>query len=335
MFSEFITEDKLNIVFHKSCVDGFFSVILLLEYLKILEKDNFKLNINLIPLTPNDINKRSDIVKQLEQKRKIILDLPFFGNNVSYYFDHHISNTEILNSIQFRGLFNPEAASTCVLISEYFGKSEIENFDLLVKIANIVDQAQFTTPPPDYGKNTFETFEDLTWASNDLIKSVRSDVELLKLFDSYNKYSLKEWFSFNEKYIHEYRKKRQKTLDLKNNIQYSPILVIQNKKFDIQAEGIHFSYSATHADYKMLVLLDKLYKNSESKKNLYKLTLRLNPKLNPLLIDKFRVDEIAKEFGGGGHKTAAGATIKNLELGQNKIHQWLETLDEEYFITQF
>ena len=67
MYDSFITDEKISICFHKSCVDGLFSTIILL---KILTKSNYtNSEFNLVPLSPTEISKKTDKIILLEHKK--------------------------------------------------------------------------------------------------------------------------------------------------------------------------------------------------------------------------------------------------------------------------
>lgn len=333
MFDSFVSDEKITICFHKSCVDGLFSVIVLLECLEqssnVYDKYTFQ------PLTPTEVTNQTPRIKQLMNKKKIILDLPYFGSQVQYYFDHHITNTESLPTSEFSGLLDISAASTCSVLKQYFQIPEESEIQQLITIADVVDQAQFTTPPPAVGPIQVSSLDDKIWACNDLIKDVRDETTLLELLESFDKKDFTGWITHHQQYITNYRKRRQESLNIKHKLQDSPILIIKNESRNIQAEGLHFSLAAENPEYKMLILIDKINKFKKVKTLQYRIAFRLNPKLNEEETNTLRVDTIAHELGGGGHKGAASATITSLQSHYGAIISWVASLGLEYSEYQF
>lgn len=82
----------------------------------------------------------------------------------------------------------------------------------------------------------------------------------------------------------------------------------------------------------MLILIDKLQKNSGTKNKMYRISFRLNPHLNNEDTNTFRVDLIAKKLGGGGHKGASSVKIKNLDNAYSKIKEWLHKFGIDYLV---
>lgn len=328
VYDSYISDDKTIICFHKSCVDGLFSTIIILEQLDY--NKNFSSNFHLIPLTPTEINNRTRIIQQLELKKKIILDLPYFGTNVEIFFDHHITNEKTLPTSGFKGLFNVSAASTCAVLKEYYHLTNNPDLEQLITIANIIDQAKFSTPPPESGSLELNSFDDIVWACNDLIKNVRDNDTLLRLIDTFTKEDISKWLQKYVKEISNYRKRRQETLNLKKNIKRAPIILIINNTYHIQAEGLHFSFATEEKNYKMLILIDKKRKYEKSKNAEFKVTFRLNPNLTEEWTERLRVDKIANILGGGGHKGAASATIYQIIIQYEEIISWVRNL-HQYF----
>ena len=334
VFDSFLFDDKISVCFHKSCVDGLFATIIVLNRLRSI---NYSYSdFVLIPLTPTEITNRTQKIQQLENKKKIILDLPFFGTNIEFFFDHHITNRNTIPSSGFKGLFDDSAASTCSVLAKYFKILDEPQIERLITIASIIDQAKFSTSPPESGPLKVDSMEDIIWACNDLIKDIRDNDQLIKLIDTFESSDLETWIIKHEKNISNYRRRRQQTLNIKGRIKKSPIVIIINNSSVIQAEGLHFALTAEEKNYKMLILFDKLKKFESSKLGEYKVTFRLNPFLNENWTEKLRVDVIAHDLGGGGHKGAASATISQLSINYDRIIQWVQNFKiyfdiEEYF----
>lgn len=333
MYDSFVSDEKITICFHKSCVDGLFSVLVLLECLE--QSSTFYDKYTFQPLTPTEVTNQTPRIKQLMNQKKIILDLPYFGSQVLYYFDHHITNKESVPTSEFAGLLEISAASTCSVLKHYFQIPEESDIQQLITIADIVDQAQFTTPPPAVGPVHISSLDDKIWACNDLIKDVRDENTLLELLESFDKKDLTGWILQHQQHLTNYRKRRQESLNIKHKLQDSPILIIKNESRNIQAEGLHFSLAAENPEYKMLILIDKINKFKKVKTLRYKVTFRLNPKLSNEETDFLRVDTIAHELGGGGHKGAASATITSLHTHYGDIIAWVASLGLEYNEYQF
>lgn len=329
MYNTFVDDDKLLIVYHKGCVDGFFSIKLFIEgYQKL--KGNSKSEFRLVSATPNQISQRGDFINKIYSKKKIILDLPYFGNNVLYYFDHHISNQDFLPTNEYKGLFLKTAASTCELLYTFFNFESTNHYSPLVEIANIIDQAQFTTPPPVNLQDQFETKEDIIWGCNDLLKGKKDDITFMEIYDSFIIDDLKSWLLKNKEFIKDYRKKRKITIELSNQLEYKPIMLIKNQIQHIQVESLHFCYSISKDNYIMLVLVDKVKKKTTKHNSSYRISFRLNPHLSDDLMKKYRVDKIAKKLGGGGHIGAASAVLKNINTGYKELVEWLNEFRIEY-----
>ncbi len=282
------------------------------------------------PLSPTEISKQTPKIKDLLLRKKIILDLPFFGANVVSYFDHHITNQEKVPNSNYEGLLDISAASTCSVLQKFFQIPQNSEIQQLITIADIIDQAQFSTAPPHAGAIKLSTMDDLVWACNDLIKDIRDENTLVELLESFNKKELTSWLKQYQKHIINYRKRREESLTIKSKLQNTPILVIKNESRNIQAEGLHFSLAAENSEYKMLILIDRINKFKKVKKLQYRVSFRLNPKLSQEETDFLRVDLIAQELGGGGHKGAASALIQSLSKHHTQIISWIASLGLEY-----
>ena len=331
LYDSFITNDKITICFHKSCVDWLFATIIILS---CLSKDySYFSDFILMPLSPNEILQGTARIQELENVKKIILDLPFFGSNNLYYFDHHITNQQTIPKNEKNCLLDISAASTCSVLKRYFKIDQDQELHQLIEIANIIDQAQFRTSPPGSGPIVLTTDDDIIWACNDLVKDIRDETELIKLVETFKKGKLKEWINQHRKHIINYRKRRQKTLDIKDRLTRAPVIIIKNDGPSLQAEGLHFSLSAEEKDYKMLILLEKTSKKVENSRKTYRVSFRLNPKLTNEETESLRVDEIAKELGGGGHKGAASANISN-EKDYDRLMKWIVNLTVNYTVNE-
>ena len=179
VYNNFITNDKINIFFHKSCVDGLFSTIIILECLS--DKTNYYNEYNLIPLSPTEITRRTNKITDLEDHKKIILDLPYFGTNVLYYFDHHISNKQTTPISKISGLLDISAASTCSVLKTYFKIPQDSNLNLMIEIADVIDQAKFNTPPPGPGSISFRAGESLVQSYKNKLAGSRVLIIILKV----------------------------------------------------------------------------------------------------------------------------------------------------------
>ena len=332
VYSSFLSDEKINICFHKSCVDGLFSVIILLACLE--KEHSIYENYNFIPLSPTEINRQTGLINDLQDKKKIILDLPFFGTNVRYYFDHHITNQNKIPKSNNSGLLDISAASTCSVLKTYFQIPDNHELQFLIKIADIIDQAHFSSPPPNVGKLILKTFNDIVWACNDLIKDIRDEKTLIELLETFEIKNLVGWITKHQDHLMNYRKRRQQTLKIKSKLTVAPIIIIKNESLNLQAEGLHFSLVAENPNYKMLILINKTKKFGK-KAQQYKVSFRLNPKLSHEDSEVLRVDNIASELGGGGHKGAASATLNDLGTDYSKIIDWLLTLGLNYSEHQF
>lgn len=331
LYDSFISNEKIAICFHKSCVDGLFSTIIFLEKIKHQSKETFSYsNYILVPLSPTDVSNKTNQVKNLEKKKKIILDLPFFGNNVEYYFDHHITNKKSIPIEGFKGAHDVSAASTCSVLANFFKIKDEPELEQIIEIADIIDQAKFTTAPPISGILKLESKQDIIWACNDLIKDVRKEEDLIKLLDNFDVKNLPMWLVNNKKHIQNYRRRRDETLKFKYMIDTSPIVLITNNTYSLQAESLHFALSSEEKEYKMLILLDKMKKSDNTSNKVYKATFRLNPNLDEKWTEKLRVDRIASELGGGGHKGAASAVLSEFGHQYKKIFDWIKDL-QKYF----
>ena len=327
MYDSFIPQNKIAICFHKSCVDGLFSAIIIISCLQDIY--SYFSDFYLVPLSPTEIIRRSKKIQTLENQKKIILDLPRFGSNTLYYFDHHITNQQTSPINEKSGLLDFSAASTCSVMKKFFSITEESDLSKLVKIADVVDSAKFTDSPPGFGLITLNTDDDIIWACNDLIKDTRDDKELIELIESFDIGNLQKWILQHKSHIQNYRKRRQQTLDIKDNLVKAPIIIIKNEVMNLQAEGLHFSLAAEDKDYIMLILIDKINRSDKSKNKRYKVSFRLNPNLTETETEKYRVDKIASQLGGGGHKGAASTTINNGNQ-YKKIIEWVSNLSVKY-----
>jgi hypothetical protein len=317
--TDLIFDPRPTIAFHKNCVDGIFSAYL---FIKAMNLDNY----NLLILSPHQLHQI-----KITNSLYAILDLPLFTSKTQYYFDHHITNLHISKNKIFKGKYDNRAPSTCQLIERFFNLDN--KFGILVKIANCIDQAAFGIPPPIESSNLdYNSFDDIVWACNDLIKHKKTENEFYRLWDSLSNENLGEWIQKHSQTVKNHRELRKKALSVIPYLNRAPVMIIEHNE-PIQSESIHLSLTFDEIDLKITIFCQKM-KGKNQKADSFRWNFRQNPKLSNIEKKIYRVDEIALQLGGGGHQTVASATTNQKRSAFNKIMQWLEKNNIEVATTQ-
>lgn len=306
----FLDNTRPIIAFHKNCADGFFSAYLFLNNIQAPE------NFQLLPMSPYDI--KENLLQINFNSIWAIFDLPLFTSNVTYYFDHHITNKNSTIDKKFQGQFNAEALSTCQILQTFFNLKD-EN-KLLIEIANIIDQAAFEKFPPTKLLD-LDSLDDYAWACNDLFKAIRNTNDLFRLWDDFKELELSEWIRKHSRFIKVYREQRQKSLIILPQLNRAAIMIIEYR-IPLQSESVHFALSFEDLNLKITISLHNIY-DKTTKKHQFRWTFRQNPRLTEFEKNYYRVDGLAKQFQGGGHKTVATAITNNKQSGLQAINKWL------------
>ena len=314
-----LQDSSQKVAYHFNCPDGIISASIV----------SFIFSSMKLTFVPIDYPLLKDkVVKDNLDKTNwfAIVDLsPFNVKEIEFFFDHHISNTghEIKAK---KHVFDPQAPSAASLIAKFFSETLPDYLKELADITEITDTASYNTPPPlELKKNLKEfTWDEKIWFIEDVCKStytIKEHNQLIKILKEKGLQGL--WVDNIIERVRVLRQSRKEAVDIAEEIQI--------KDFTIIIDYPH--------RYNTAFIAGEIMKRG-SKGAAYisvypdnvKVSLRLSKLLKSEDVEKYRVDLLAEQMEGGGHKGAAGAELENLEQVMGKINSWTVELKLETVI---
>lgn len=301
--------DLPKVAYHFNCTDGLISAVLA-KYAYQSEKLIF------LPLDYELINDSPLKVKIENADWKIILDLsPFNSKTAELYIDHHISNTgQKMNALKI--FYIAGAPSTSYIFYKHYLPDLPEKLIELAKMTEITDSASYRTPAPTSFNPDLSQYsvDDKIWFLEDACKTAFTIEEhngLINVLFSEGWDGL--WTDDIIARVKALRNERKISHDIVSSIEPKDFVII----IDL-ADHFNLPYIAHE-------LMKKGAKGSAyltQFPDYVKISLRLSKRLSEQEIEHYRVDTLAKIFGGGGHKPAAGAQSIDLDETVNKIENW-------------
>ena len=345
MESKINAPKKLTIIYHYPCYDGSLGAINTYLYYNNFPKDTYQ--ITLMPLRNiypcfSKINTKPNKI--------IVIDLGLKDDDISFLtdksndqisiviFDHHESWNEkyikeykpkIENRKHLKIFYDEKnTKSACGLSFDYYKNKALNKKGVDIKkveefFNDNVKEINLYVEDSDTGKNTIKNIEQFKCALSKQISplnkmtdfSYKTKERMTKFLEITPSYLVK----IGERYLKDFKKKAKNIL-LKNYI-----YIVELKG------GLKFLCCITEEKYVRNIACPFLAKISKKRgflpvasfvysfeNNLYKFSMRTSEN------DAYDVSEIAKSYGGGGHKNAAAFVmdydgIDNLILGKINI----------------
>ncbi len=306
---EISKETNKKVGYHFNCPDGIVSAALVKHVFPSIE-------LLFIPIDYPMLKDKEVMESFVLTNWFAIVDLsPFNSKEIDYFFDHHISNVgHKINAKEH--VFDPKAPSAAALIAIYFS-DKVSNFmKELADMTEITDTASYKTPAPLTLKENFEEndWDDKVWFLQDVCKStytVEEHDQLIEILSISGLSGLwKEEILDRVKVLRQSRKdafERTEEIDLKD------FIIIIDSPF-------HYNTAFIAREVMKKGAIGVAYITVYPAE--VKISLRLSRALKPEAVEKYRVDLLAKQMAGGGHKGASGAEMENLELSLEEIIEW-------------
>lgn len=290
------------IIYHKNCIDGFTGLFLFMRTKYRIDN----------PIIYPDVPSSSDIPPKIENKNIICIDVAYKPEiikemnkkcNKLLFIDHHIS---IINDITDMDLdktkiiydINKSGAS---LVWDYFYKDEIPRF---VKYIEQNDIGKWDDPHVKDFISALEVKFKFALHKNNLNK-------MNKLFsDSYVDVLLTKGRTYNE----------YKKFQLNKSVYNCNFLMFPSKKY-MEKYNFDKQYKICLTDYKnpnISEVGNYISKNIDDIDFCLLWSYNVKRQIWNFFLRSYKtdIDDVAKKFGGGGHKLAAGfkLTLKELPI---------------------
>ncbi|MFX0125869.1 MAG: hypothetical protein ACFFAE_19770 [Candidatus Hodarchaeota archaeon] len=300
-----------KVAFHGADADGIVSALIL----KSLKKFH---NAAFIPLEYQEIrhSEFSAFLKNLNWEA--IVDLPpFNASTINLYCDHHQSNKSLIKNAKVV-LFDENAPSAAYLLSNYFNDQLPGFLKLLADLTTITDTAGFTIPPPEkFLSNFYEaTRQEQAWLLNDICRTPESTEEILRLFQDFSSQQLEVFY--NKIYLQKIsglRTLRKKSINIGDQFELADVIIIIRGK-----EKIITSALVNRLFEKGVKITCVLFPG----KQFTGISLRVNSQVSISDLERYRVDNLATKFAGGGHARAAGGRGSTLKTTIKTIIEWIQ-----------
>ena len=306
-----LDDSSQKVGYHFNCPDGIISATLINYLFAELELTYIPID---YPLLKDDIVKE----KLINTNWFAIVDLsPFNSNEIEYFFDHHISNTELEIKAK-KYVFDPKAPSAASLISNFFAEDLPDFLKELANITEITDTASYKTPPPLELKTNLKEYswDDKIWFIEDVCKStytINEHNELIKLLTGSGLKGLWKEDILNR--IKHLRQSRKDAFEIAQQIELKEFIIIIDSP-------LHYNTAFIAREVMKRGAIGAAYLTVNP--NDVKVSLRLSRALPQEIVDKYRVDLVANKMDGGGHKGASGAEVENLEQVMERLIEWTE-----------
>ena len=256
-----------------------------------------------------------------------VLDLPPFGRSIRYYCDHHQSSQERKDRYMQEGrishCFFDAAAPSCL---EMVKKMAREIFDREIDeqtrpIVLRCDAAKYETPAP----TTWEEFDsgDAAWRYTYLLKTSNdSPADFMRLFtilltsDPDEAIASVQYHDMIGKIIDQ----NARVKALASRIKPEELTIVVGNDDSVVNRGLMFRLY--DGKCKVTVMMAR---SGEQ----FRVGFGVDPALGNSEADRYRVDIIANELGGGGHKRASGASI-----APDQVHAVIQKIKDHFKTAQ-
>lgn len=307
---ESLEKKEKKVAFHFNCPDGLVSASII-RYLFSLE------NLEFIPVDYS-LLKSNDTSEQLKNAEWFaIVDLePFNLKITDYFFDHHITNeNKEINSKEH--VFKSGAPSAASLIAQYFTDLLPDYLKELAAMTEITDTASYNTPPPlELVIDVSMDWDDKIWLLEDSCKTAFSVKEHKEIIEILAFEGLEGLTKPNvENRVRKLRDSRKLAYDIAYNAEIKDFVIIIDRP-------LHYNTAFISSEVMKRGAKGTAYLTEYP--NEVKISFRLSKALSKKKIEKYRVDLLAKNMFGGGHKGASGAETDSIDEALTKIEKWVK-----------
>ena len=308
---ELAKRPEKKVAYHFNCPDGLVSAALV-KFLFQEEKLVF------IPLDYAFFKDETMVKGLADSEWFAIVDLePFNNQPAEYFIDHHISNVNKkfnANNVYFVA----GAPSAAYLIEKLFYTKLPEYLKELVRMSTVTDTASYKIPAPiEVNEDPSKmSWDEKIWFLQDACKSsftIKEHNELLEILQS------EGWNGLLKNHLIErvkrLRNKRKISKEIAQEITLSDFIVLIDNP-------LHYNLAYIASDLQKRGAYGVAYITVYPSE--IKLSFRLSRALSPKEVDTYRVDLLANIMGGGGHKPASGAEMKDLEEALTIINSWVK-----------
>ncbi len=294
-----------RVAYHRADADGIISAVIV----KTVYSDR---NLVMIPLGYEalELNGFGKYLSNLTWLA--IVDLPPFAHTTTTLFcDHHQSN-EGANFDAQLSIFDPKAPSAAILLANKF-----PNIPGIIKelaeLTEITDTAGYTIPAPLEINESYSTKQERAWALNDVCKTQETSANINKLVEKLSSEGFEAIPRYYNDAISRHRLKRKNSVELAKKLKISDMVILNFSDDTFNRFAILHELLNRGAKVGVVILAEK---------SIFVLGFRHSKSLSKEEQIKYRLDTLAKEFGGGGHISASGARVTSLEGNIQKIVSW-------------
>lgn len=302
---------KPKIAFHAADADGIVSAIII-KNLKEFQDSVF------IPLQFQEIRHQKFGAYLRRLNWIAIVDLPPFNESlINLYCDHHHSNKSLAKSAGVV-LFDENAPSTAYLLSKYFDNRLPDSLKQLADLTTITDTASFTIPPEEEIPANFAdiTRQEQAWLLEDICHTPESTEEVNTLFQDISNQGVTVFRNevYNQR-IQSLRTLRKKSFKLGEQIEHADVIIIIRGREKIMTSALVHRLFEKGVKITCVIFPGKSFTG---------ISLRVNPQVPILELERYRVDTLAKGFSGGGHPRAAGGRGTTLQKTMKTVIKWIQ-----------
>ncbi|MFW9996912.1 MAG: hypothetical protein ACFFD4_33025 [Candidatus Odinarchaeota archaeon] len=294
-----------NVAFHRSDADGVVSAA-------IVKKAFPGENLVFIPIS-HEMLKMEDLGSYLANLEWFgIVDLPPFSKTRFELFSDHHRSTEGTEINAQTVLFNPIAPSAASLLAKHFHNIDDKTKEL-ARLTEITDTAGYTIPPPLKINKIYSSEQERAWALNDLCKVFDSSRKIIELVERLSDEGFDTIPRRYNQAISKHRGVRRKSIELAKKLAIADLVILLFP--DDSLNNIDMLHELFNRGAKVgVTFID------------HQLQHVLSFRHSKILTEEerldYRLDELAKQFGGGGHVSASGAEVRNYKQTLEKIIEW-------------
>jgi hypothetical protein len=243
-----------------------------------------------------------------------IADLPPFPvTEFDIFCDHHRSS-EKMEKMAKKVLFNPDAPSAAYLLAKHFYHVDDQTKEL-ADLTVITDTAGFNVSPPLTSSKEYNSEQERAWALNDACKIFESSRDIVELVERLSSDGFDAIPKYYNRELSSYRVIRRRSVELAKKLEPADLIILNFTEDSLN------NIDMVHEMFNMGA---KVGITSIRHQSYYKLSFRHSKTLSAEERMIYRLDELAQQFGGGGHVSASGAEVKKHRKVLEKIISWGE-----------
>jgi oligoribonuclease NrnB/cAMP/cGMP phosphodiesterase (DHH superfamily) len=295
--------------YHFNCPDGLVSAALMKHVFSSLD-------LTFIPIDYPMLKDEEVLSSFAEADWFAIVDLtPFNTEEIDYFFDHHISNKgKEINAKEH--VFDPNAPSAATLIAKYFSDKIPEYLKELAEITEITDTASYKIPAPLELKKDYNnlSWDEKTWFLEDVCKTTYTIAEHGELIEIMTASGLQGlWREDILERVKGLRQSRKEAFEIADRTEIKNFIIIIDDPF-------HYNTAYIAREVMKRGAIGAAYITDYPGE--VKVSLRLSRALKLEEVNMYRVDQLANQMAGGGHKGASGAEVEHLDIALENIKEW-------------